>query len=161
MIFLFFFRMFQCLITPPLNINDFNYPNMDFNKISFRIRYAETDQMGVVYHGNYPQYLEMGRVEWLRTFGVSYKSMEENGIMLPVISLQLNFKKSAVYDDLISVSTKLVKTPSVRIEFDYEIHNEEGELLATANTVLAFMDMKSKRPIRCPDYLLDKIEKRN
>ncbi|WP_373072161.1 acyl-CoA thioesterase [Zeaxanthinibacter enoshimensis] len=134
---------------------------MDFNKISFRIRYAETDQMGVVYHGNYPQYLEMGRVEWLRTFGVSYKSMEENGIMLPVISLQLNFKKSAVYDDLISVSTKLVKTPSVRIEFDYEIHNEEGELLATANTVLAFMDMKSKRPIRCPDYLLDKIEKRN
>ncbi|TDQ31646.1 acyl-CoA thioesterase [Zeaxanthinibacter enoshimensis] len=134
---------------------------MDFNKISFRIRYAETDQMGVVYHGNYPQYLEMGRVEWLRTFGVSYKSMEENGIMLPVISLQLNFKKSAVYDDLISVSTKLVKTPSVRIEFDYEIHNEEGELLATANTVLAFMDMKSKRPIKCPDYLLEKIEKGN
>ena len=134
---------------------------MDFNKISFRIRYAETDQMGVVYHGNYPQYLEMGRVEWLRAFGVSYKSMEENGIMLPVISLQLNFKKSAVYDDLISVSTKLVKTPSVRIEFDYEIHNEEGELLATANTVLAFMDMNTKRPIKCPDYLLEKIERGN
>ncbi|MDC6351761.1 thioesterase family protein [Zeaxanthinibacter sp. PT1] len=131
---------------------------MEFNRISFRIRYAETDQMGVVYHGNYPQYLEMGRVEWLRNFGVSYKDMEENGVMLPVISLQLNFKKSAVYDDLISVSTRLVKTPSVRIEFDYEIHNEDGELLATANTVLVFMDMKTKRPIKCPDYLLEKIE---
>ncbi|NNF18874.1 MAG: acyl-CoA thioesterase [Flavobacteriaceae bacterium] len=130
---------------------------MEFNRISFRIRYAETDQMGVVYHGNYPQYLEMGRVEWLRNFGVSYKDMEENGVMLPVISLQLNFKKSAVYDDLISVSTRLVKTPSVRIEFDYEIHNEDGELLATANTVLVFMDMKTKRPMKCPDYLLEKI----
>ena len=63
------------------------------------------------YHGNYAQYLEMGRVEWLRSFGISYKSMEENGIMLPVISLQLNFKKSAVYDDLITVVTKLKKTP--------------------------------------------------
>ncbi len=158
MIFLFFFRMFQCRKTPSLNIKDFNYLYMEFNRISFRIRYAETDQMGVVYHGNYPQYLEMGRVEWLRNFGVSYKDMEENGVMLPVISLQLNFKKSAVYDDLISVSTRLVKTPSVRIEFDYEIHNEDGELLATANTVLVFMDMKTKRPIKCPDYLLEKIE---
>lgn len=130
---------------------------MDFNRISFRIRYAETDQMGVVYHGNYAQYLEMGRVEWLRSFGISYKSMEENGIMLPVISLQLNFKKPAVYDDLITVVTKLRKTPGVRIEFDYEIFNEREELLVEANTVLVFINMKTKRPVKCPDYLLDKI----
>jgi acyl-CoA thioester hydrolase len=113
--------------------------------------------MGVVYHGNYAQYLEMGRVEWLRSFGISYKSMEENGIMLPVISLQLNFKKPAVYDDLITVVTKLRKTPGVRIEFDYEIFNEREELLVEANTVLVFINMKTKRPVKCPDYLLDKI----
>ncbi len=113
--------------------------------------------MGVVYHGNYPQYLEMGRVEWLRSFGISYKSMEENGIMLPVFSLTLNFKKPAVYDDLITVVTRLKRMPLVKIEFDYEIYNETGEILATANTVLAFMDRKLNKPIRCPDYLLELI----
>ncbi len=130
---------------------------MHFNKISFRVRYAETDQMGVVYHGNYAQYLEMGRVEWLRSFGISYRSMEEKGIMLPVISLQLNFKKSAFYDDLITVATNLKKIPSVRIEFDYEIYNEAGEVLVEANTVLVFMDMAKKRPVKCPDYLLERL----
>lgn len=131
---------------------------MEFNKISFRIRYAETDQMGVVYHGNYAQYLEMGRVEWLRSFGISYKSMEERGMMLPVISLQLNFKKPAVYDDLITVVTRLRKPPAVRIEFDYEIYNEAGELLAVANTVLAFMNRATNRPMKCPDFLLEKLK---
>ena len=131
---------------------------MDFNDISFRVRYGETDQMGVVYHGNYPQYLEMGRVEWLRVLGISYKDMEINGIILPVISLQLNYKKSAVYDDLLTVRTILRKKPQVRIEFDYEIYNEEGELLAEANTVLAFMDAKKNKPIRCPEYILEKLK---
>ena len=130
---------------------------MEINRISFRIRYAETDQMGVVYYGNYAQYLEMGRVEWLRSFGISYKSMEEKGIMLPVISLQLKFRKSATYDDLITVVTKLKKTPGVRIEFDYEIFNETGELLVEANTVLAFINRETKRPVMCPDYLLEKL----
>ena len=130
---------------------------MSFNKISFRVRYSETDQMGVVYHGNYAQYLEMGRVEWLRSKGISYKKMEENGIMLPVVSLSLNYKKSAFYDDLISVETRLKKTPSVRIEFDYVIRNEKQEILVEANTVLVFVDKKSKRPIRCPQNILEII----
>lgn len=130
---------------------------MEFNKISFRVRYAETDQMGVVYHGNYAQYLEMGRVEWLRGFGISYKKMEESGIILPVISLSIDYKKSALYDDLISVETYLKKPPLVKIEFDYKIRNESDEILAVANTVLAFMDRKSNRPIKCPDYILDQI----
>ncbi|RTE52549.1 acyl-CoA thioesterase [Arenibacter aquaticus] len=130
---------------------------MDFNEISFRVRYGETDQMGVVYHGNYAQYLEMGRVEWLRSMGISYKAMEENGIMLPVISLNIKFKKSAVYDDLITVTTYIKKKPMVKIEFDYEIRNQEGDLLIEANTVLAFMDMKSNKPVKCPDYILDKL----
>ncbi|SHI94906.1 acyl-CoA thioesterase [Pseudozobellia thermophila] len=130
---------------------------MNFNKISFRVRYGETDQMGVVYHGNYAQYLEIGRVEWLRSLGISYKEMEENGIILPVISLNIHFKKSAVYDDLITVETKLKKKPGVKIEFDYTIYNEKKEVLVLANTVLAFLDSKTKRPIKCPDYILEKI----
>lgn len=130
---------------------------MIFNRISFRVRYGETDQMGVVYHGNYAQYCEIGRVEWLRSLGISYKSMEENGIMLPVVSLRLNYKKSAVYDDLITVETKLKKTPSVKIEFDYVIYNEKQEVLVEANTVLAFINMKTNKPMRCPDYILEKL----
>ncbi len=131
---------------------------MNFNKISFRVRYAETDQMGVVYHGNYAQYLEMGRIEWLRRFGISYKSMEESGIMLPVISLHIDFKKSALFDDLITVETQLKRTPLVKIEFNYKIYNEKQEILAEANTVLAFLDKYTKRPVKCPDYVLDKIK---
>lgn len=130
---------------------------MNFNEISFRVRYGETDQMGVVYHGKYAEYLEVGRVEWLRKLGISYKTMEENGIMLPVISLAINYKKPAVYDDLITVRTILKKTPAVKIEFDFEIYNEAREILAKATVVLAFMDIKRNRPIKCPNYLLDRI----
>lgn len=131
---------------------------MDFNEISFRVRYGETDQMGVVYYGNYAQYLEMGRVEWLRALGISYKWMEENGVMLPVISLKIDYKNSARYDDLITVRTQLKKTPSVRIEFDYIIYNESREILVEANTVLVFMDKDKKRPIKCPEYILEKLK---
>ena len=127
------------------------------HKITIRVRYGETDQMGVVYHGNYAQYLEMGRIEWLRQLGVSYKKMEEDGIMLPVISLALNYKKSACYDDVIQVTTQLKKTPTAKIEFDYKIENESGEVLTTAETTLVFIDMASNRPMRCPQFLLDKL----
>ena len=130
---------------------------MDFNEISFRVRYAETDQMGIVYYGNYAQYLEMGRVEWLRSLGVSYKWMEEKGVMLPVISLKIDYKSSARYDDLITVRTRLKKTPTVRIEFDYTILNENQEILVEANTVLVFMDSHRKKPIKCPDYILERL----
>ena len=133
---------------------------MDFSSISFRVRYGETDQMGIVYHGNYLQYLEMGRVEWLRELGISYKTMEENGIILPVISAQLKFLKSAGYDDQITVLTRIKKMPQVKIEFDYEIQAENGDILVEANTVLAFMRKGAKKPIACPDFLLNKIRER-
>lgn len=129
----------------------------NYDEIELRVRYGETDQMGVVYHGNYAQYFEVGRVEWLRKFGVSYKQMEENGIMLPVISLNIKYKKSARYDDLIKVKTQLVKMPSATIEFEYQILNEKNEILATGNTVLVFIDINRNRPTRCPQYLLDKL----
>ncbi len=123
-----------------------------------RTRYAETDQMGVVYYGNYPQYLELGRVEWLRSIGFTYKAMEEEGIMMPVVSLQIQYKKPALYDELITIRTKLKELPSTKIEFNYEILNEKGELLSTANTILVFVDAKTFRPVRCPEKVLKLIK---
>lgn len=131
---------------------------MKYHETKIRVRYGETDQMGIVYHGNYAQYLEIGRIEWLRSFGISYKEMEEQGIMLPVISLSLNYKKSARYDDEICVKTKLVKLPTATIEFDFEISNEDGEIITFANVILAFINMKTMRPTRCPKYILDKLQ---
>jgi acyl-CoA thioester hydrolase len=114
--------------------------------------------MGVVYHGNYSNFLEIGRIEWLRALGVSYRQMELDGIMLPVISLSLKYKKSACYDDIICVKTILKKAPTATIEFDYEITNEQGEILTLGNTILAFINMKTNRPTRCPKFILDKLQ---
>ena len=94
---------------------------MKFDEIQIRVRYGETDQMGVVYHGNYALYLEMGRIEWLRKQGVSYKAMEENGIMLPVVSLSINYKKSACYDDVINVKTQLKKHLLQRLNLNMKL----------------------------------------
>ena len=119
-----------------------------------RVRYSETDQMGVVYHGNYAQFFEMGRTEWLRSLGITYKNMETSGIMLPVISISFNFIKSALYDDVLTIHTFLKKEPLVKIEFNYEIKNQKNELICTGNSVLAFVNSKTMKPTRCPDYLL-------
>lgn len=126
---------------------------MKYYDLKVRVRYAETDQMGVVYHGNYVQYFEMGRVEWLRNLGVSYKWMEENGVMLPVVSLSMNYKRPARYDDELTVRTIFKNQESVKIEFDYEIYNESNELLTTGNSILVFVDVKTGRPTLPPDYI--------
>jgi acyl-CoA thioester hydrolase len=128
----------------------------EFNT-QLRVRYAEADPMNVVYYGNYAQYFEMGRVEWLRNLGISYKWMEENGVMLPVVSLELNYKKPARYDDVLRIKTKLKSQSTVKIEFDYEIFNEQNQLLTTGYSMLVFVDMKTGRPIIPPKYLSDKI----
>ncbi len=96
---------------------------MKNHQTQVRVRYSETDQMGVVYHGNYVPYFEIGRVEWLRNLGLSYKIMEQNGVMLPVVTLNMNYKKPARYDDLLTVKTIFKKLSSVKIEFAYEIYN--------------------------------------
>ncbi|WP_166383176.1 MULTISPECIES: acyl-CoA thioesterase [unclassified Polaribacter] len=119
-----------------------------------RIRYSETDQMGVVYHGNYAQFFELGRTEWMRSLGVTYKDMELSGIMLPVISINFKFIKSALYDDVLTIKTILKKKPMVKIEFEYEIVNQNDELICTGSSVLAFMNSKTMKPTRCPDHLL-------
>ncbi|GGD97285.1 acyl-CoA thioesterase [Planktosalinus lacus] len=131
---------------------------MKKDTIHVRVRYAETDQMGVVYYGNYAQYFEMGRTEWLRKFGISYKWMEENGIILPVIDLNVKFKQSASYDDLLTIKTELQKLPTIRIAFNYEILNQKNELITTGSTTLVFVDKATKKPMMAPDYLIEKLK---
>jgi acyl-CoA thioester hydrolase len=122
-----------------------------------KVRYAETDQMGVVYHGNYAQYLELARIDWLASLGISYREMEEEGVMLPVYELKLLFKKSAKFDDDLRIETTLLSKPGVRIAFSYKIYNQNEELLTEAETVLVFMDMEKQKPMKCPQYMLDKL----
>jgi acyl-CoA thioester hydrolase len=125
--------------------------------LKLRVRYAETDQMGVVYHGNYAQYFEMGRVEWLRNLGVSYRWMEENGVMLPVVSLTMNYKKPARYDDELTVRTIFKSQEGVKIDFEYEIYNEKNELLTTGYSMLVFVNMKTNKPMLAPEYVKEKL----
>lgn len=123
-----------------------------------RVRYAETDQMGVVHHGNYAQYLELARIEWLDQFGISYKKMEEEGVMLPVYDLHFRFLHPAKFEDILKVETRLRELPSARIRFDYSIYNQDGKLLTEAGSTLVFMDALSKRPIKCPEYIMEKLK---
>jgi acyl-CoA thioester hydrolase len=123
-----------------------------------KVRYAETDQMGVVHHGNYAQYLEIARLDWLSALGISYKTMEENGVMLPVYELNTKFLKPAVFDDELKIQVNLKELPSVKITFEYLIFNQCEDLLTKAYTTLVFMDAKTKKPIRCPQYILDKLK---
>ena len=131
---------------------------MSSHQVEIRVRYSETDQMGVVYHGNYVPYFEIGRVEWLRNKGISYKSLEESGIALPIVSMTLNYKKSARYDDLLIVKTTFKKQSSVKIEFDCEIWSEKNELLTTAHFILVFLNLKTGRPMAPPQYILDVLK---
>ena len=128
---------------------------MKEHQIQVRVRYSETDQMSVVYHGNYVPYFELGRVEWLRNKGISYKSLEESGIALPIVSMTINYKKPARYDDLLTVITKFKSQSSVKVEFDCEIWGEEKELLTTAHFLLVFVDINVGKNIKPPQYLLD------
>ena len=123
--------------------------------VQVRVRYSETDQMGVVYHGSYVPYFEIGRVEWLRNKGVSYKELEESGIALPIVSMHLNYKKPARYDDLLIIKTRLSKHGGVKIEFECEIWSENDELLTTAHFILVFVDIKTGKPVTPPQHILD------
>lgn len=123
-----------------------------------KVRYAETDKMGVAYHGNYAQYLEIARIEWLSALGISYKTMEEEGIMLPVYEMNFKFKQSAKFDDVLRIETTLSKIPAVRIAFEYKIFNQDNVLLTEAQTTLVFMDIEKHRPIKCPDYILELLK---
>ncbi|MEX1001926.1 MAG: thioesterase family protein [Crocinitomicaceae bacterium] len=130
---------------------------MFLNTTNIRIRYSETDQMGYCYYGNYAQFFEIGRVETLRKIGVSYKSLEARGIMLPVTELSVKYILPARYDDLIEIKTSLRKIPTAKIEFDYEIFNEKKELLTKGYTALVFISSETKKPVSAPKDLIEKL----
>jgi acyl-CoA thioester hydrolase len=120
------------------------------NEIKVRVRYAETDQMGYVYYGNYAIYFEVARVEMLRSIGFSYKKLEDDGIMLPVLDFSIRYMKPAFYDDLLTIRTTIPEIPRARIRFSYETFNESGILLNKAETTLVFIDRKTNRPTAMP-----------
>jgi acyl-CoA thioester hydrolase len=124
-----------------------------------RVRYGETDQMGYVYYGNYPLYYEVARTEMLRAIGLSYRKMEEEGIIMPVRSLQSNYISAAHYDDLLTVKVILNELPGVRIHFFYEICNEQSVLLNTGDTELIFVNAQTRRPQRAPEILMTELRK--
>ncbi|MDG1913297.1 MAG: thioesterase family protein [Crocinitomix sp.] len=127
---------------------------MYLHETKIRIRYGETDQMGYVYYGNYAQFFEIGRVEMLRALGVSYASMEKQGIMLPVIDFSVKYIKAAHYDDLITIHTMIEEIPSVKIKFIYEIYNETKLLLTSAKTTLVFVKKDNMKPTNSPQELV-------
>ena len=135
------------------------YCNMYSFETNIRVRYAETDQMSFVYYGVYAQYYEVGRVELLRSLDISYKKLEELGFALPVVDLNISYKKPAFYDDLLTIRTTIKQMPSTRIAFYYETINSKGELLNTGEVALVFVDKKTGKPCLAPAIILDKLNK--
>ena len=119
----------------------------------FRPRYSETDQMGVVYYGNYATFFEVGRVELLRSVGMTYAEMERKGTMLPVVHMNIDFKIGAKYDEEIVLETSITEMPSRKISFYHTLKNNEGKLLVKGEVVLVFVDTKSFKPKQCPEEL--------
>lgn len=122
-----------------------------------RVRYGETDQMGVVHHGNYASYFELARIEWLENFGVSYKKLEKTGIMLPVYKMDISYKKPAYFDDRLEIETSLKQKPTAKINFQYIIRNSARTILTEGSTTLVFTDKQTNRPMRCPKSLLKNL----
>ncbi len=124
-----------------------------------RVRYGETDRMGYLYYGHYPEYFEVSRTDMIRSLGLSYKEIEDMGIIMPVRSLKVDYRFPARYDELLKVKSCLCKLPEIKLDIDYEIKNEEDKLICTGNTVLAFVDVKTRRPRRAPDFFLEAVRK--
>ena len=128
------------------------------HETKIRVRYAETDQMGVVHHSTYALYYEEARTEALRQIGISYREIEEKGIMMPVVDLKIKYIKSARYDDVLKVRTILRELPSSKMVFEYETYNEQNECINKGETTLAFINMSIKRPCRAPEWLIELLQ---
>ncbi len=126
---------------------------MYISETQVRVRYAETDQMGFVYHGNYPAYYEVGRTEALRSLGTSYHELEERGVMMPVIDMKMKYIKPGRYDDLLTIRTIIPEVPVTRMQFIYEIYNEAGTMINRGENTLIFLSKERNRPVRCPEWL--------
>jgi acyl-CoA thioester hydrolase len=131
---------------------------MLIHSTKIRVRYGETDQMGYMYYGNYAQFYEVGRVELLRSLGMTYESMEASGIMMPVLELKCKYIKPALYDQEITVKVIIEKMPGIRIHFNYELYNEQEELINIGETTLVFVDMVKNRPCHPSEEFLNKVK---
>ncbi len=130
------------------------------NIINIRVRYAETDQMKVVYYANYFVYFESGRSELLRSIGLPYSELEKLGYILPVIEAYAKYYKSASYDDILEIKTILEKNNYIKIKLSYEVRtHSNGELIAEGYTIHGFIDSKTKKPKRAPEIFIKAIEK--
>ena len=127
---------------------------MNYSTNPILVSYAETDQMQFVHHSNYLKYFEMARLSWLSSLGVSYASMEKEGILMPVVSAKLVFKKPLFFGDEFIVNVNLKRPPMATLEFEYKITNQHQDQICEGQTVLAFLSAENKRPIRCPKILL-------
>ncbi len=133
---------------------------MFVSETKLRVRYSETDQMGVVYYGNYAQYYEVGRVEAMRELSTSYSEMEKRGIAMPILSMNCKYIRPAQYDDLLIIRTTIADMPATRIRFDYEIFDEKGNLLNIGETTLVFVDKVTFKPCRSPKWFTELLKKR-
>jgi len=122
-----------------------------------RVRYGETDQMGFAYYGVYAQYYEVGRVELLRSLNLSYKEIEDMGYALPVVNFNINYKKPAYYDDLLTIRTTINIMPSLKFIFNYIILNENGDELNNGQVTLVFINKKTVKPCNAPDLIIEKL----
>ena len=127
---------------------------MIVSETKIRVRYADTDRMGYVYYGNYPTYYEVARTEALRQLKSSYKKLEEKGIAMPVHTLNIKYIKPAFYDELITIKTFIKEKPERRMVFQYEVYNENNELLNKADTTLAFVSIETGKPCRAPEWFV-------
>ena len=132
---------------------------MNTHYIQVRVRYQETDRMGIVYHANYLSYFELGRVEWLRNKGLDYSRLEDSGVLLPVVNVSVSYKAPARYDQLLSVKTELVKIGGASLVFQNKIYDENKRLLVEGAVTLVATDSSSFKPIKIPTSLLSLIQK--
>ncbi|MFH0758529.1 MAG: thioesterase family protein [Bacteroidota bacterium] len=129
-------------------------------KTQYRITYADTDQMGIVYYGNYGRFFEIGRTEMIREMGLPYIELEKEGIAMPVYSVESRYKNVLRYDELITIETVVRKLPTARMEFFHRIFNQAGELAHEAKVVLVFQDLKTGKVVRAPEKLIRVLESR-
>ncbi len=122
-----------------------------------RVRYAETDQMRYVYYGNYPQYYEVGRAEAIRDLGFTYKQLEDLGVMMPVVEMNIRYFRPALYDDLLTIKTTLQELPKSKVQFHHEIFNEKNELLNQGIVTLVFVDSTTMKRVDMPEVLHEKL----
>ena len=123
-----------------------------------RVRYAETDQMGIVYYGNYAQYFEVGRVETIRSLGMSYKALEDMGVMLPVVEMNIKYLRPAQYDDVLNIQSTIKELPDKHIiQFHQDIYNEVGKMITSGVVLLYFLDNESRKRVNIPKELHEKL----